>query len=356
MKGESQLMKFRNRLKTMGLATLATLLLVSCNSQPVGSTVFTYALPTPYPSRQVISSGFRWQELWRQQILLSYGHPPIVVDSRDLIILPINSGTTGMLTALNPRNGQKIWSQEFISPYRGDAYLVDSILSDGERIYIALPYVIKSFSAVDGQPQWTTMDLPGHTSYKLTSTKQPNLIRVKGGSGYYVDKQNGAVSPAEKNGYEPSIETDKLACQIDLKFSFACVDVETHQPVWQISLGWPVREAQSVNPKVLVVSAGNGYRNLLAGIDQETGQILWKQHHREIVSNLLVADGKIYTLNMDSALIQYNPATGDELGRMKFDGKELDTDQGNQYWLLAAGPEIVVYLGDSQELITFSPK
>ena len=41
---------------------------------------------------------------------------------------------------------------------------------------------------------------------------------------------------------------------------------------------------------------------------------------------------------------------------MKFDGKEFDTDQGNQYWLFAAGPEIVVYLGDSQELIAFSPK
>lgn len=348
-------MKISNHSKTVWLI-LAALVLTACGPQQSSRVLFPFTPSTPYPSRQVISSDLGLQELWRQPMLLSYGHPPISVDSQDAIILPINSGGTGMLTALNPRNGQKIWSQEFISPYRGDAYLIDSILSDGERIYIALPYVIKSFSAVDGQPQWTTMDLPGHTSYKLTSTKQPNLIRVKGGSGYYVDKQNGSVSPTEKNGYEPSIETGKLACQIDLKFSFACVDVETHQPVWQISLGWPVREAQSVNPKVLVLSAGNGYRNLLAGIDQETGQILWKQPNREIVSNLLVADGKIYALTMDSSLVQYDPVTGNEISRMKFDGKVFDTDQRNQYWLFAADPEIVVYLGDSQELIAFSPK
>ncbi len=348
-------MKVSNHSKMVRLILVA-LVLTACGPQQPGGVLFPFTPPTPYPSRQVISSDWKLQELWRQPMLLSYGYPPITVDSQDAIILPINSGGTGMLTALNPHNGQKIWSQEFISPYRGDAYQIDSILSDGKRIYIAIPYVVKAFSIVDGQPQWTTVDLPGHTSYKLAPAKRPEFIRVEGGSGYYVDKQTGAISPAEKGIDESEIETDKLACQVDLKFNFACVDIETHQPVWQISLGWPAREAQSVNSKVLVVSAGNGYRNLLAGIDQETGQILWKQPDREIVSNLLVSDGKVYALTVDSALVQYNPATGSEIGRMKFNGKEFDTDQGNQYWLLAAGSEILVYLGDSQELIAFDPK
>jgi outer membrane protein assembly factor BamB len=352
---EGSIMKVSNHSKTVRLILVA-LVLTACGPQQPSRVLFPFTPPTPYPSRQVISSDLGLQELWRQPMLLSYGHPPISVDSQDAIILPINSGGTGILTALNPHNGQKIWSQEFISPYRRDAYLIDSILSDGERIYIAIPYVVKSFSIVDGQPQWTTVDLPGHTSYKLTPAKEPELIRVKGGSGYYVDKQNGNVSPAEKVVDEPEIETAKLACQIDLKFNFTCMDIETRQPVWQISLGWPVKDAQSVNSKVLVVSAGNNYRNLLAGIDQTTGRILWSQPNREVVSNFVVANGKVYALIMDSALVQYDPATGSEIGRMKFSGKTFDTDQGSQYWLLAAGPEILVYLGDSQELIAFSYK
>jgi outer membrane protein assembly factor BamB len=352
---EGSIMKISNHSKTVWLILVA-LVLTACGPQQSSRVLFPFTPPTPYPSRQVISSDLGLQELWRQPMLLSYGHPPISVDSQDAIILPINSGGTGILTALNPHNGQKIWSQEFISPYRGDAYQIDSILSDGKRIYIAIPYVVKAFSIIDGQPQWTTVDLPGHMSYELAPAKRPEFIRVKGGSGYYVDKQTESISPTEKGVDEYEIETDKLACQVDMKFSFVCMDIETHQPAWQISLGWPVGEAQSVNPKVLVLSAGNGYRNLLAGIDQETGQILWKQHNREIVSNLLVADGKIYALTMDSSLVQYDPVTGNEISRMKFDGKVFDTDQGNQYWLFAADPEIVVYLGDSQELIAFSPK
>ncbi len=261
-----------------------------------------------------------------------------------------------MLTALNPHNGQKLWSQEFISPYRGDAYLIDSIFADDKRIYIAVPYVVKAFSAADGQPKWTTSDLPGHTSYKIVPAKEPRLVRLKGGAGYYVDKQNGNVSPAERDADEPEIETDELACQIDLNFNFACMDIETRQPVWQISLGWPVKDVQSVNSKVLVVSAGSGYRNLLAGVDQSTGQKLWSQPNREVISNFIVADGKVYALTMDSALVQYDPVTGSETGRMEFSGESFDTDQGNQYWLLAAGSEILVYFGDSQELIAFSPK
>jgi outer membrane protein assembly factor BamB len=85
------------------------------------------------------------------------------------------------------------------------------------------------------------------------------------------------------------------------------MDVETHQPKWQISLGWPVIDAQFVGSKFLVISAGNGYRNLLAGIDQATGQILWSQPNREVVSNFVVADGKVYALTMDSALVPDPP-------------------------------------------------
>lgn len=335
---------------------LAASVLVSCGPQSSSGVVFPYALPTPYPAREVISTDFSWQELWRQQMLLSHGHPPVTVDSQDAIILPINSGTTGMLTALNLHNGQKIWSQEYFSPNRGDAYIVDSILADDKQIYIAIPYVVEAFRAVDGQPQWTTSDLPGHTSYNIVPAKQPGLIRLEGGTGYYVNKQTGTVSPVEKGVDEPEIETDKLACQTDLKFNFACTDIATHQPVWQISLGWPVRDAQSVSSKELVVAAGNGYRNLLAGIDEATGQVLWSQASRGVVSNFVVADGKVYALTMDSALVQYDAATGSEIGRMEFSGKAFDTDDGNQYWLLAAGPEILVYLGDSQELLAFSPK
>jgi hypothetical protein len=338
------------------LTAILLMLLTSCDLGSPGAAILERARPTPNSSRKVVSSALGWQELWRRQMLLSYGQLPLALSGKDKLILPINNGATGLLTALNPHNGQEIWSQEFISPYRGDAYTVDSILADGEQIYIATPYVIKAFRAVDGQPQWTTTDLQGHTSYVIVPSRRSGLIRLRGGGGYYVDKRNGAVSLAERGVDEQGIEIDKLTCQIDLKFSFACTDIETHRPVWQISLGWPMRDAQLVDSRVMVVSAGNGYRNLLAGIDQTSGQILWSQPDRDIVSNFVVVNGAVYALTANSAMVQYDAITGNEIGRMEFSGESLDTDLGNQYWLLATDTEIFVYLGDSQELIAFSIK
>jgi hypothetical protein len=104
----------------VSLVILLALLFSSCGPQPPRKIVFPRTLPTPYPKRQLISSDFSWQELWRQQQRGIYGDVPLAVVVKDRIILPIDAASPGMLVALNIHTGQPIWIQEFFSPYRGD--------------------------------------------------------------------------------------------------------------------------------------------------------------------------------------------------------------------------------------------
>jgi outer membrane protein assembly factor BamB len=336
------------------LIVLAALVLISCGPQSPRRAPFHFAVPTPYPSRQVTSSDFGWQERWRQQMKSSVGHVPLAVVVKDRVILPTDTGTTGMLVALNLHTGQPVWTQEFISPYRGDGAQVDSILADDEQVYLATPYVIQAYSVEDGKPRWTSTELPGHTSYDLAPSGRPDVIRIYGDRGYYVDKKDGRITLVEQGGDVPEITTDTLICQFDQQYALTCMDRRTNQRLWRIEPGWPATGV-SIDSKVLVLSVGANLNSLI-GIDQTTGKELWRISDQAALSNFIVFDGKIYAITSDVALTAYDPITGRKVGQMKFSGGSFDINSGNRYWLLATDSEILVHLGDSQELIAFRPQ
>ncbi len=345
-------MKSSDRFKATGLTVLATLLLISCGpQQPSGHVLFPFAVPTPYPSRQVISSDFDWQELWRQQLRSSVGDIPLAAAVRDRVILPTNIGSTGRLVALNSHTGQLIWSQDFISPYRGDGQQVDSILADKEQVYLATPFVIQAYSIENGGPRWTSTELPSHTGYDLAPSTQPDIIRVYGDRSYYADKKDGRITLAEQGIDIPEITTDTLTCQFDLQYNLTCFDRQTNQRLWQIKPGGAATGV-SIDDKILVLSVGS-HLNFLVGIDQATGKELWHISDHGALSNFVVFDGKIYAITSDVALTAFDATTGQEIGRMKLSGESFNLNSGNRYWLLATDSELLAHLGDSQELIAF---
>jgi outer membrane protein assembly factor BamB len=285
---------------------------------------------------------------------VSYGDVPLAAVVKDRVILPTDAGSTGILIALNSHTGQVIWAQDFVSPYRGDGQQVDSILADDEQVYLATPFVIQAYSVEDGKPRWTSTELPSHAGYHLAPSTRPDVIRISGGGGYYANKKDGKITPSEQGVDIPEITTDTLTCQFDLQYNLTCMDRQTNQRLWQIQPGWPATGV-SIGSKILVLSVGS-HLNSLVGIDQATGKELWQVSDQAALSNFIVFDGRIYAITSDVALTAYDPMTGREIGRMKFSGGSFNINSGNQYWLLATDSEILVHLGDSQELIAFSPK
>lgn len=228
---------------------------------------------------------------------ISYGDQPLVAVVDNQVIIPVDNGSSGgLLVKLDPYTGKRIWAQEFNSPYRGDGAEVNSALVDDKQLYLAMPYVVEAFSLEDGKQLWASDELASHTGYHLFPTERPDIIGAYGAGGYYFDKKTGRTSPASQ--YPELREV--------------------------------VPESAAIDLKILM--------------------------NRTRVSNLVVADGKVYAITSDSALVAYDRATGREVGRMQFDGEPFITDNGNQYVLAATDSEMLVYLGDSYEMRAFSRK
>jgi outer membrane protein assembly factor BamB len=347
-------MRMLSRKVVVGLVALLAILLISCGTNTPNRVLFPRTLPTPHLARQVISNDFKWSEQWRRSIKVSYGSVLLPVLTKDKVVLPVDAGSTGTLIALSPHSGQIIWSQDFISPHDGDGREVFSLYTDDEKVYMATPFVVKAFNTADGQPRWTSSELPGGRRYELYPSSRSDVIRIDGGKGYYANKEDGEITLGEQGVDMPEITTDTLVCQYDLQYNLTCMDRQTNQRLWQIQPGWPATGV-SIGSKILVLSIGS-HLNSLIGIDQATGKELWSISDQDVLSNFIVFDDSIYVITSEVALVAYDPATGKEKGRMKFDDGKFDTDHGNRYWLLPTDSEILVYLGDSQELIAFSPK
>jgi len=252
-------------------------------------------IPTAHPSRQIVSDNLGWKPLWLKSMRISYGDQPLVIKVDNQVIIPVDNGSSGgLLVRLSPSTGKTIWSQEFNSPYRGDGAEVYSALVDDKQLYLAMPFAVKAFSLENGAPLWTSDELPGHTSYDLFPTARPDIIGVHGDRGYYFDTTTGRTSPASQYP-------------------------ELHEVV---------TESAKIDLKILM--------------------------NKAIISNLVIADGKVYAITSDSALVAYDRATGCEVGRMQFDGEPFITDNSNQYVLVATDSEMLVYLGDSYEMRAFS--
>jgi len=278
------------------LLVLLGMLLIACAPNSPGAVLFPPVMATPHPSRQVVSDTLGWKQLWRQSLQISYGKQPLAAVIDNQVVMPIDNGSTGLLIRFDPKAGKLIWAQEFNAPLGNGGSRVDSTLVDAERFYLATPFVVKAFDLDDGKLLWTSNDLPGHTGYTLFATEWPDIIGTHGGGGYYFDTKMGSVSPANQH---PELH-----------------EVEPNSP--------------AIDLKILM--------------------------NKAIVSNLVVADGKVYAITSDAALVAYNRTNGSEVGRMQFEGEPFITDYGNQYVLIATDSEMLVYLGDSHELRVFSRK
>ena len=254
-------------------------------------------MPTAHPSRQIVSDDLGWKQLWLKSMRISYGDQPLVAVVDNQVIIPVDNGSSGgLLVSWIPTLARGSGLRSSIRLIEAMGPKLTRLWLMTNRLYLAMPYVVEAFSLEDGKQLWASDELASHAGYHLFPTERPDIIGAYGAGGYYFDKKTGRTSPASQ--YPELREV--------------------------------VPESAAIDLKILM--------------------------NRTRVSNLVVADGKVYAITSDSALVAYDRATGREVGRMQFDGEPFITDNGNQYVLAATDSEMLVYLGDSYEMRAFSRK
>ncbi len=92
-------------------------------------------------------------------------------------------------------------------------------------------------------------------------------------------------------------------------------------------------------------------------LDFTTGERLWKTDNT-FVSNVAVAQGKVYLLRNDARLLVFEAESGTEIGYVQFNPAETHPKSGgysDRYWVGADNQgRVFVYFSDSMELVALA--
>lgn len=292
---------------------------------------------------------------------MGVGHGPVVANS--IIVLPIFSDKTH-LAAFDAGNGQSLWSQRLVTPqYPDDLQSVDSMYVDAERVYVAVPLVIRSFRLADGHPMWMTESLPAHAGYDIYPGTQNGILQVystlEDRLVYNIDADSGQIRSIEQYSRTLVATTASVQYHDGVKSrggptNLFGVDSHTGNVLWRSSVkgavrGWPV----FISPEETIISTGSLLQTISA-INPTSGEVIWQSPEASVISNFVVMDNAVYSITPGAALIAQDTLTGRSIGRIQFGGGPLDATDANEDFVFADHSMLFVYFGDSQELIAFA--
>ena len=354
-----------------------------CCSAPSGMTVAdSVYTPAPTPalttSHKIVSNDLPWHEVWRKKIGPSYSKGvsrsfPLVACNDSAVVMPVWGAPEIRLAVLNTRDGGTIWSRQLSVPKslipkdlsagqldRESPSRVDSVAVDSERVYIALPNAIESFDLRNSQEIWISYDeLFSHTGYYIFPLDESQLLRIYGISAtqarvYNIDKQDGKIRSIQN--YTTEILQDTADGKY-LSTQNGLVRVNEHmdQVLWSVSMPGPVRKWLTLTPSGVMLASSGTLLGSLFGIDPESGKVLW-QTPEHVASSYTAIKDTVYSLDENAKLIARNVVTGNEIGQMVFDGTPLDVQHASEYWVVGGECGLLLYFGDTYELIALKYK
>jgi len=324
-----------------------------------------YGSPTPIATRQVKSTEFSLKEYWR------LSEPPIIISENfytngEQLIYVGYSAPEIQLNVVNARNGALIWKTDPL-PYNGDA-----VIADTKRIYLLMGSSIHSYNLYSGELEWKVTGLPMHTIYNMYVDGNKLIV-------YSMENSNGNNTIGIVRTYDSKSglleNTDNVAFSENATFIFNTstnnywsnsnnywadskyiwsVDNRTSLAQWSA----PVTGRIQGDPLLIgnkFIFASDLFSDVIA-LDSKTGKKIW-QYDKKIVSNIAADSGILYAIREDAALVAIDTSTDNEIGYLEISPSFTEESPGSRsisYYVTAAKGIVVVYFGDSQEIISFS--
>jgi outer membrane protein assembly factor BamB len=318
--------------------------------------------PIAMPTRMVNHADFSIQEKWRySDKLIQYRDNSVFIAIDGLLIFvdfDLDELTRRMV-ALSGDTGSIIWETEPL------AYPEEFLVSDREKIYLALSKKIIAYDIATGKVLWETEEnLPDRTQYRMIA--EGNSLILYSAEDINEDATKKTIRTFNtQNGVLENIveETTLKDASFILKtndFEYWTnrsavwlVNRETNQQQWSI----PINEALQYEPLLInntFIFASGIFSDVFA-LDNLTGRQVWK-YNNKIVSNMSLDSNTIYAIREDASIVAIDAFSGEEIEQinMKPNYTENQGSRSLPYLITTNSDMIFVYFGDSQEIIAFS--
>ena len=330
---------------------LFTLILVGCFAQIDDTdSVVTYS------KKIVVEATLSATEMWRiKKVDLPHSDisSGLLVSSDYVVIVSLDDSQQYILNTISAGSGEALWNVNVPS--------VDSMIMDGERIYVAVDWAIQAYEISTGNLVWHSEQLPQHTSYRFHPSVEEKVL-VYSTEDYfskreqvlrYYNVQDGTLETVRQE-----IPTDEWLVLRQPKIDFWA---KKDGKVWAVSkpdstILWEFYVDQQYNNTPLLTEAIifllDGPFPELNAVDVRSGALVW-EYNEEIVSNIVTNQSVLYVLDINNTLIALDLHTGQEVGYIEFENSIKMTPETDPYWIAVTDDNLFVYFGDSEELIAF---
>ncbi len=321
--------------------------------------------PTAQPIRAIGESTLNVVEAWRFSTGPSnsgFSTPPHLFVSGGKVIISYGAGkqygdehSASCLTAISLETGQVVWQTRLVNP--GFGTRLGSAYMDAERLYLEYSFQVNTFDVETGQLLWSTPNLGDHTSYWFVPWEPdtPLFLHSSNREKISIEPQTGTVLSRQSD--DPAwLKAGQVEFMASREGLYA-IDQQTGQTLWsRLELQPTYRQLQQwpsfVENDIVFESGDPCYNIVRANI--RTGQVAWETS-RTYLSNFTLAGSQLYALREDLMLVAFDLDSGAMVGTLKFDGPPASTicthSGSDVYWVVAEEKYILVYLGDTQELI-----
>jgi len=312
--------------------------------------------------RTVTDVNLPFHEQWRRNNLLLFNTDAdrlYVYGDQLFFVSYEDNGKTRRLEALNAKTGTLLWKTEPLP------FSVNSLAVDGQRLYLALSEKIIAYNLLTGEVLWEDALLGGRTTYRVYPMGETLLVyseedvSSEGNEEQVVrkyDSQSGLLRGIDRINIPQKnssllLKTPDFNYWTDVK-SLWSINNEVNQEQWRIKIDNRVKYKPLLIDSKLIFASGI-FSDMIC-LNNISGHQIWK-YGDKIVSDLAAKQGTIYAIRTDASIVGIDSTTGKEIGYIGIEPHVTETSSRSHAYLIAVSEDmLIVYYGDSQEIIAFS--
>lgn len=318
------------------------------------------ASATPLASRKVESATISGAEVWRVRVdSQNYGTEPLYPFVLDGMVVTSSfpnrkAPYTSFLTAYSLSTGQVIWQTKYSND--NDTFTWSACVDKaGKRLYLSYGLGVGAFNLNTGQQLWQTTEPIGSRAKTFVNCEENSDLQVRADNNiiFVIDHLSGKVLSKTQTSPDTLLFSRGGVNIIQAqKGPRTLAQDDNGQVLWQVEsylIGGPVLFIEGDD---ILIYRGLPLISLLTRMNYRTGQIIWKTA-QIFVSNPVLLDDKVFALTIDGKLAALDVSLGQEIGNVQFDRGFSDVLGETSFFVAAQSPYVVVYFGDTQELVVF---
>jgi len=213
--------------------------------------------------------------------------------------------SSGDIFAINSLTGEDVW--------KTNAGYAGKIIASSERIYygsVGSAYV-GTYDVEDGKLIWKTSLPWAHSITDLYFAENKIFVNTSD-SEFFILSEEGGILGNLFSSFPIYLEIDNVRYMND-NLAIKAVDLTSMQELWRVDVGLYDGAPIFDGGKIFITT----WNNEIYSLDQATGMVNW-EISGNMLSNLYIAEDKIYYMSEDYQLVSLDRATGEELSSIKF--------------------------------------